>query len=81
MDEEVEERSKLFESGYEQGKNWVINNPELFGLNKLIPLNEDAHNKLIKDLQRVDHHQVSEEIWRIKDYFAKYGQLKRTGGN
>lgn len=28
------EANKLYEAGYENGKNWVINNPEQFGLKK-----------------------------------------------
>lgn len=50
---QIKEASDLYQDGYEKGKNWVINNPGMFGLRKeaasggLIPLLEDEVKNII----------------------------------
>ncbi len=40
--------------------------------NEMTSKNEDVEN-LINDLKRVDHHTISEELWRIEEFFKRFG--------
>lgn len=43
----------------------------------LVPLDDNSYNDFIDSLERVGHHQVSEEIWRVKIFLAKFGHSSK----
>ena len=83
QDNNTIERNKLYENGYEKGKEWVCSNPEMFGLVKfgkdnsgMVALDKNEVMNYLRDFYTLDNRDF-EIIIAICSFFGRHTPKER----